>query len=237
MVSKGAEAALRAVLRECGSVNVGIEGDVRLSPKGIGVGGATLRGSRWRSPKGLTARQIDAQLGEMSVATAPLLAFPPRIELGAVARGSATCLFDPTDFANFLTHPAVATAIGEHRLTRPTATVFSFGRGPAVTFDLDAGDAHFDGTFEAGRAFVATLSSPGDGKPAIVRATDRASLAPLDDLSSSLTSFFNELAVDLDGVTLRFRAFSIVPLERTRAMDLALGLDVRKLPSYPALKF
>ena len=245
LVTKGAEAALRAVLRECGEVEVGIAGDVRFTPSVISVGGATLRGRRWRSPRGLTCRRIDAHLGTMGVATPPLVAFPPQVELSRVAVGTAECLFDATDFSNFLTHPSVFSAVREHRERRMAATAaataadaFVFDRR-GVAFDAGTNTARFRGRLEgAATSFDATLSLEMMG--ARVRAVERSTGEPMVTLSDSLTEFFNALRVDLDGVTLRFGSFKVVDNvgpDSAIGLMLTLPLEVAKLPSLPALKF
>jgi hypothetical protein len=100
--------ALRSRLRECGGVTASICCDAWSLLQGR-VNGVRLTGEGWRSPLNLTARHLEATVGEAVLdITAVLL--QRRIVLTNVPVGTARVVFDAPDLGNFLVHPLMAAA-------------------------------------------------------------------------------------------------------------------------------
>lgn len=231
--------ALRSRLRECGGVTASICCDAWSLLQGR-VNGVRLTGEGWRSPLNLTARHLEATVGEAVLdITAVLL--QRRIVLTNVPVGTARVVFDAPDLGNFLVHPLMAAAAA--------TAAFAFDQHsvriapPSVA--QPEGAVEFTGTWRSdGQRYSVRLlpvaggaggASTGRGRGVQAHAVPlssgaRASSANI--IAADLTSLFNGLCIDLQGAEFAFLSIRVLPGLGFAGglVELSLSLEVKKFP-------
>ena len=232
-LSSAATLILRAILKECKSVDVSVAGISKI-PTGT-VDGVKLRGVDWRSPKALTCREITADVGRTSIDPRSLLS-QARIVFRQPVEGRATVTFNEADFGNFLVHPMIRAAPlgarGRVDFAQSGVRIDPRARSIAFRGELVGPD---DG---ARQALAATLVH-GDSGPRVVATLDGAACED-EELGAGLSDFFRTLTVDLDGAEMRYQRMdmaNIPPASRMKGVGVKISLDlcVRRFPS--TLKF
>lgn len=218
VVARAAEAILRAGLVECGSVDVECDASA-LGLLAGSVDSVQLSGTRWRSPKGLTARRLAVRVGAGQLDTSALLS-RGAIELAEPKpRGSATIAFDVADFGNLLRHPLMlAASAGVADLTGDGVTLTrTAGQGDAIEFQ-----ARPIGSSGAYAPYALRAASDADGG---VRVT---ALAGADGaLAQGLQSMFASLTLDLQGSRFTFKQLAV---DATGEVTLELRVLVETFP-------
>jgi len=222
--------ALKSQLRQCGHIDVDVDGDVGTLLDGR-IRGARCLGHRWQSPLNLTARMLDVRVGEVSLDYGAL-AMRQQIVLRHASRGSARVLFSEDDFGGFLAHPLVVRAArgavqGAPFTFRRNGVVLSTLPSPTVAFSGtwsgNGNDYHVNllphvtATSAAVSAAAGTRSGHGSiaategGGGGVQVAAVAASGSGRDDatVSADLTAFFNNLLINLDGVHLKLAALHV----------------------------
>lgn len=194
------------------------------------AGPATVRGRGWRSGLGLTCRVIEATVDSCELDTAKLLSHQ-KLVFKRPAKGRSMIALNAEDFSNFINHP----------LTSPpfidgVASAISFikdgveidPKRNTVTFHIEYQDRKYRCNLRRGKA---------SHERALVDVTPDDSTSEsceevlLTKLSESLSTFFNELVFDLDGVSLSFRDMMITNKGEAPSIMLSLNIIVRKFPS------
>ncbi len=149
-----------------------------------------------------------------------------------VPAGTARVVFNAQDFGNFLAHPLI-------RRTFLAGRSFVFDRG-GVAIDPVNRTVVFCGRWGGERLRVA-LSQPSARESLVARvvrgAGEEEEGSRVDEtIGLEMSSYFNNLEVDLDGPTLSFSSLSFEGngVESGR-VKLGLGIVVRKLPSIRAV--
>jgi hypothetical protein len=196
------------------------------------VQGVQIHGKGWESHLGLRCRSILFSLGQVKVNMPALLA-ERALVLHSAARGNSVVVFDALDFASFLVHPLVTRApIGTES---GEATAFTFCKGCEI--DLAKQHLTFSGFYRTAQR-QATLRldrSNVEGISVHIAATRGESAeeeAERQTLARGLERFFNSLIVDLDGVELRYNSMKLLTHAREPAIELSLGVVVRKAPFF-----
>jgi len=229
LVSEVATFALKTRLKSYERVST----RVQCSPFGLltgGVDGVQLDGTGWCSPLGLSCRSIECSTGAVQIDTAAVLT-QQAIVLRTPPRGDATVRFNEQDFAAFLQHPlmvkAAERAVGGKR--------FSFKReasfvGGAVVFagvaDWDGGEYQLKMETVDGRGTLAVAASARQG--------GGGSAEGEQQVGEDLARFFNSLALNLEGVELKYRTLKLQPTPPV--VELALDLTVWSFPP-PSVSF
>lgn len=234
LISQLAEIAIKLRLKDQTAVQCDVSStstDLLLGGK---IGPVTVRGRGWGSSRGLTCRVIEAtvQSCELDVGR---IASSRKLVLNTPAEGKAMIALDKTDWGNFITHP----------LMRPPQVMD--GESPKFLKDnaeIDAGKGTVVFFSEyRGQTWQCTLqraeSSQGSARVTVTpveQEADEATAEQAQELSSSLTTFFNELVYELDGTFLSYVDMMVTDRGAAPSVMLALNILVRKFPS-PGLDF
>lgn len=216
LVSRAAEAILRAALARCGGVSVAVRAPVDGLVTGA-VQGVRLRGERWESPGGLSARSLKVSVGAGRVDVGALLS-RGAIEL-AVPKplGVAEIAFTVADFGSLLRHPLLeAAADGIADLSPKGARAANDG----VAFGARASGAGANVKYQG---YVLSRAQRGE-----------CVVTPVDptrgdaDLATALTGMFAGLTLDLSGSQFSFA--ELVACDDESGVVLRLDVTVARFP-------
>jgi hypothetical protein len=194
------------------------------------VGPVTIKGKGWRSGRGLTCRAIEASVEQCELDVARILV-NQKLVLTTPAKGKAMVALNSEDFGNFITH---------HRMKPPGGThspIEFFREGSRV--DASTGTVTFFSSYEG----IRWKCRLGRGKSVKTRGIVRVHVSSTEEgtiqdqevvstkLANTLSRFFNELVLDLDGTLLSFRDMMVTDKGESPSVMLALNILVRKFPS------
>ena len=160
------------------------------------IGPVTVKGKGWRSGRGLTCRAIEATVQSCELDMGRIIS-NQKLFLTRPAEGSAMIAVNSEDFGNFITHPLMQppkVASGDRPTFLKENTVIDPKEG-TVVFYSDFRDFMLQCTLQrsaAGRTAEVSVTLADEGE-------DDAPVELAEELSISLTNFFNELVFELDG--------------------------------------
>lgn len=230
--------SLRARLKEARSVHAEISCDAWSLMAGR-VNSVTIKGEGWRSPLDLTAQLLECTVGVAALDYAQVL-MRRQVVLTNVPTGTARVVFSEVDLGNFLVHPLVTTAAA--------AAV----KGAAFVFDRESvrleppsaerpqGVIYFTGTARADNVRYQVELLPVERGVTVGRGVQAHAIAlcvggrssSATVVEDALTSFFNGLTVDLEGVEMRLMSLSLAAGTGFAGAlaDLRLQLTVKRFP-------
>jgi len=230
------------------------------------VGPVSVKGRGWGSPLGLTCRAIEANVEKCAIDINYAIT-KRKLLLTEPAIGKAMIALDTVDFGNFITHPLfkaqapTLSGTGEHGLfefvkegvditSNPNEDAegvikfYGYCLGKRWRCELRRGSGN---TVPSNQAVVDVTPAP------LASTSTSTSTTSIDELqkqsreiSALLSTFFNALVFELDGVYLSFKDLFIhtssgIRKSKDRAAHaqashvlIALAIKVRKLPSSSA---
>mmetsp|Transcript_6856 Transcript_6856/g.11966 ORF Transcript_6856/g.11966 Transcript_6856/m.11966 type:complete len:315 (-) Transcript_6856:85-1029(-) len=232
LISQLAVVALKLRLKD----QCGVKCDVSASSSDLllrgRVGPVTVRGRGWQSQLGLSCRAIEATVDSCELDVGKIISIR-KLKLTVPAKGQAMVALNGIDFASFITHP----------LMKPPglsngAEGIKFLKDE-VTINARTGTVQFYGSY-LGEKWELTLQRGSESERALVtvspvnQSTDLAEVA--DQLTESVSNFFNAMVFELDGTFLTFKDMMVTSKGAEPTLMLALHITVRKFPS-PGLEF
>eukprot|EP00967_Tisochrysis_lutea_P135722 scaffold241249_cov34-Tisochrysis_lutea.AAC.2 len=245
LISTVAEAILRGRLQQADRVEVRVDSGSPIELISGTVRGVRVRGSNWCTPMRLSCRSLEVSVGRAAV-DVPSLITKQAITLVQPAIGKATISFSAADWGSFLEHPLFIQAIS----AKLSASKTSLRREPpkfgSASVSFEEGVIRFPVLWDSIKLDV-RLGQPLTSKAAVVTAVVieqpiADSHAPngveehpqiaASEATMWLTSFFNELELNLDGVRFRFARLTI----DSQTLILDLRVVVNRFPS-PMVNF
>ena len=232
LISQLAEVAIKLRLAD----QTAVKCDVSSTPTDLMFGGkigpVTVKGKGWRSGRGLTCRAIEATVQSCELDIGRIIS-NQKLVLTRPAEGRAMIAVNSEDFGNFITHPLMQppkVTAGERPKFLKENTVIDPKEG-TVVFYSDFRDYTWRCTLQR--------SSRGKAEVSVAPANhcdDNPPFELAEELSISLTNFFNELVFELDGTFLSYRDMMVTDKGTSPSVMLALDILVRKFPS-PGVDF
>ena len=216
---------LKSRLARYGMVSV----EVNASPFGLlqgRVDGVDIRGTDWASPVNLTSRSLYFSLGQTAIDYQCLLTQRRISLLHPKPEGRATILFNSSDFGNFLRHPLFRAASKKAVQSGP----FEFD-GSSV--EIKDGSVLFSGSWNETKFDICLMpSNSSRGQETFVRLTaqGKGSGEYNDLISQELSTFFNILCMDLQGIQLRFNSLDILTQDRDQLLEMKLRATLVEVP-------
>ena len=232
LISNLAELALKLRLTR----QAGVECDVSANSSDLllrgRVGPVTVKGQAWQSQLGLSCRAIEARVETCELDVGRILS-NRKLVLTTPAKGQAMIALNSVDFANFITHPYMKKPPVPLRARQGDALVFL---KEGVVVDPASGTVTFFGSY-AGDKWRFTLKRGEGEKRATVIAIPEGDTMLADmvtttaELSSAMSTFFNEMEFELDGTMLTFQDMMVTAKGAAPSLMLQLKITVKKFPS------
>jgi hypothetical protein len=232
LISNLAELALKLRLKG----QAGVQCDVSANPSDLllkgRVGPVTVKGQGWQSQLGLSCRAIEARVETCELDVGRILS-NRKLVLTTPAKGQAMIALNSIDFANFITHPYMKKPPVPPQRREGDAFVFL---KEGVVVNPVSGAVTFFGSY-AGDKWRFTLKRGMGKKRATVIATPEGNTKQSDldtttaELSSAMSTFFNEMEFELDGTMLTFQDMMVTAKGAAPSLMLQLKITVKKFPS------
>lgn len=223
VVENVATLTIKAVLRESHKADVRCK--VQCNAKDLLQGNleaAEVQGANWMSPLGLTCRTIDVKVGKVSL-DMDFLFRQQALKFPLPPTGEAKIEFNEKDFENLLLHPLLTAApVKGHKLEK-----FEFMRGDCK-INPSTKTICFAGRWKGRRRRIA-LSERGDGK--LVGTMLPTFVEDEDKIGESMSQYFDNLELDLDGVSFKFKNMGFGVRDSMSLVTLSLDIVVTKVPS------
>ena len=230
VISQLAEIAIKLRLADYTSGQCDVSSSSVLGGK---IGPVTVKGRGWRSGRGLSCRLIEATVQSCELDFGRIIS-SQKLVLTRPAEGKAMIALNKEDFGNFITHPLMKppqVVAGEAPTFLKENTAINAKEGTVVFFSKFRGHK-WRCTLQrspsaSGTAKVtATLANPDTDVPRQLE----------EELTGSLTKFFNDMVYELDGTFLSYRDMMVTDKGSSPSIMLALNILVRKFPS-PGIDF
>lgn len=196
------------------------------------VGPVTVKGQGWQSQLGLSCRAIEARVETCELDVGRILS-NRKLVLTTPAKGQAMIALNSVDFANFITHPYMKKPLVPRQKRQGDA--FSFLK-EGVVVDPVSGTVTFFAS-HIGDKWRFTLKRGEGEKRATVFAIPEGNIKRTDlatttaELSSVMSTFFNEMEFELDGTILTFQDMMVTAKGAAPSLMLQLKITVKKFPS------
>lgn len=228
LISKLAVVALKLRLKAQTNVSCDVTAnEIDLILRGA-VGPVTVRGRGWQSGLGLTCRAIEATVDSCEVDTGKILS-DQKLALKTPARGRAMIALNAVDFANFIAHPLMQPPTLEgashgDKMEFVTKNVSIDSHMKTVTFRVTYQGVEYECILRRGQEKKAIIE--------VERADNEFDASGMSNqISQSLSNFFNDMVFELDGTYLNFKDMMVTEKGSSPSVMLSLNITVKKFPS------
>jgi hypothetical protein len=219
VISQMATLAIKNRLSRHNDVSVEISNPADLLLLQGRVGPATVKGTGWRTSRGLSCREVEASVERCQLDVSRMLS-ERKIALTRPAQGKALVTLDATDFANLITHPRVNLAGGNIRFLKEGVKIDS--RTGAVTFFAT------DALSSNSNKWKCQLNKSAENK-VVIQVSAGDSQKQNHDSSAGLAFSITDVTLDLGGVAVNLTDFSCA---KGGTVRLAFNLQIQRFPEY-----
>jgi len=231
LISTLAIGALKRRLKDNTKVECNVNVDTNELMRGK-VGPVTVKGRKWMSPLGLSCRSIEAIVDQCSLDMASMIQ-NRKLHLNVPARGSAMVALDAVDFGRFLSYPLLETPSFRHNDVDHNIELLK----DKISIEPEHNTVVFHIELLQGIWRCELQRAPNGAKIQVsfVEGIGDLSIGEISllekGLSKTMSSFFNELVINLDGSFIHFKDMMVTSNSKFPFVILSLELMVKKFPS------